>query len=89
MLLPKTNDGACSPSLAKLAKLMPGWTDSPMAPIMEHQEAEELIKKYKEWVTKPASPEIQNEFHNAFCEQVTAAGACMRSPHACMRSPRG
>ena len=73
VLLPKINDGACSPSLAKLAKLMPGWTDSPMAPIMEHQEAEELIKKYKEWVTKPDSPEIQNEFHNAFCEQVTAA----------------
>jgi hypothetical protein len=60
-------------SLAKLAKLMPGWTDSPMAPIMEHAEAEELIKKYKEWATSPSSPEIHNEFHNAFCTQVTAA----------------
>ena len=66
-------DGACNPSLAKLAKLMPGWTDSPMAPIMVHREAEELIKKYKEWAISPSSPEIHNEIHNAFCSKVASA----------------
>ena len=73
VLLPKTEDGACSPSLAKLAKLMPGWTDSPMAPIMEHKEAEELIKKCKEWAISSSSPEIHNEIHNAFCSKGASA----------------